>query len=206
MRPSVSVTRRPVLVGVALEAALFGVSLLLGPWWAIHPLNGLQLRAATLLAGLLLTLPPVTLLAVTLRSGRPWAVRLRHTVDDIAATLLPGTGPLALLVLAAAAGVAEETLFRGVLQAAIAPHLGNLVAVVVVGALFGAAHAISAAYVLVATGMGLYLGAVYAMTGNLILPVVIHTTYDCLALLVFRHRVRARHRACGHSAGDGTEL
>lgn len=206
MRPSAGLAHEPVLVGVALEVTLLGASLLLGAWWGIHPLDRVEPGAVWILAGLLLTLPPIVVLVVTLRSRRPWAVRLRHTVDEIAVVLLPRAGPAALLALAGAAGVAEEVLFRGVLQAAAAPLLGNILAVVTVGALFGAAHPVSAAYMLVATGLGFYLGTVYAMTGNLMLPIVIHTAYDCVALLVFRQRVRARDRARARLEHGATEL
>ncbi len=71
-----------------------------------------------------------------------------------------------LLALAVAAGVGEEALFRGLLQTALGERLGPVAAVGLVGALFGAAHAISIAYGVMATALGLYLGAAFALTGQ----------------------------------------
>lgn len=199
------VARRPVAVGIALEVVLFAVALVLGTSWGIRPL-ALHLGAAWWFAGGLLTLPPLVALAVTLRSRSAWAVRLVQVVDDVAEILLARASSLSLVLLAAAAGVAEETLFRGVLQAALSARVGETVAVLVAGVLFGAAHAISVEYAVVATAMGLYLGAAFATTGNLIIPIVIHAIYDCIALLAFHHRVRGRHRAFGPAAEGGREL
>jgi len=72
---------------------------------------------------------------------------------------------LQLLVISALAGIGEEALFRGVVQAAIGqwsglPWLGLLVASV----LFGLAHMITATYAVVAALIGAYLGWLLLLT------------------------------------------
>ena len=93
------------------------------------------------------------------------------------------------------AGFGEELLFRGVFQAATAewtgdflPHspagamVGDGIALVVVAIVFGLMHAVNAAYAVLATVMGLYLGWLWLATGNLAVPIVAHAVYDFLAL------------------------
>lgn len=72
------------------------------------------------------------------------------------------------------AGFAEELLFRGFLQ----PLWGILAA----GIIFGALHAATLGYFLLATGMGLYLGGLFQYTGNLLVPMSVHALYDVFAL------------------------
>jgi hypothetical protein len=49
--------------------------------------------------------------------------------------------------------------------------------------LFGLAHPISRTYVVLATGMGLVLGALYLATGNLLSAIVAHAVYDAVILV-----------------------
>jgi uncharacterized protein len=206
MRRWLSSGSPPAAVGIAVEAALLALAMLLGGWWGIDPWRSAEVSGISLAAGLLFTVPLVALLAFLVRSHALWAVRLTRIVDQVGATLLETAGPISLLLLALAAGVAEETLFRGVLQAAAQAHVGTLAAVILVGALFGTVHMISLAYALIATGMGLYLGAMLAVTGNLFIPIVVHAAYDFAALLFFRHRMQARASATPGAGAARTEL
>jgi membrane protease YdiL (CAAX protease family) len=194
MRLSVKGSVPPALVGVVAEAALLGLALLLARWWGIGLIGHVGIGWPALAASLGLTVPPVALLGVMLRSRSPWALDLVRTVDQLAEHLLERASPLGLLALAVAAGAGEEALFRGVLQTAVQTPLGPVAAVGLVGALFGAVHAISIAYALIAAGMGVYLGTIFAATGNLLIPVIVHASYDLVALLVFRRRIKARKR------------
>ena len=82
------------------------------------------------------------------------------------------------------AGIGEELLFRGVLQPALAAHLPTWIAVVAVGTLFGLAHWLTAAYAVLAGIVGIYLGALFALSGNLLVPIAAHACYDLVALFV----------------------
>lgn len=89
-----------------------------------------------------------------------------------------------VMLLAAAAGLGEEILFRGVLQ----PIAG----IVITSLLFGLLHALSVTYFLLATLMSFYFGWLYEATDqNLLAPIVVHWLYDAVALFLFRRRFKA---------------
>ncbi|MDO3377495.1 CPBP family intramembrane glutamic endopeptidase [Geoalkalibacter halelectricus] len=72
------------------------------------------------------------------------------------------------------AGISEELLFRGLLQ----PGLGILAASLI----FGALHALTWGYFILATLVGFFLGALFLATDNLLVPMAVHTLYDVFAL------------------------
>lgn len=72
------------------------------------------------------------------------------------------------------AGFSEELLFRGFLQ----PQTGIAAASLI----FGALHAVTFGYFLLASAMGFYLGWLYQFSGNLLVPIAVHALYDIFAL------------------------
>jgi uncharacterized protein len=133
--------------------------------------------------------------AVPFLAGLVWVDRhpvglletLTRTVHDDVVPLFRGTGVVGLLVIACAAGVGEELLFRGFLQQALADWwdapAGPWIAWVVASVVFGACHSLCAAYAVIATVMGLALGGLWLATGHLVAPMTMHAVYDGLALL-----------------------
>ena len=86
-----------------------------------------------------------------------------------------------LLGVAALAGLGEELFFRGVLQ----DELGIWIA----SAIFGLPHGPSRELwplAVWATGMGVFLGALYQASGNLFVPALAHALYDGAALIYVR--------------------
>ncbi len=96
-----------------------------------------------------------------------------------------------LALIAMLAGLAEELLFRGVVQVALARVLPEGGALVVASAAFGLAHFVTPTYAVLAAVAGLYLGALYLLQGSLLVPVIAHALYDFLALLYLVRRFRA---------------
>jgi len=97
-----------------------------------------------------------------------------------------GAGVWAALVTA----VAEETLFRGLLFRALSATLGTWLALLVTAALFGAAHAFNPGATLtssaaIALEAGILLGAAYAWTRRLWLPVGVHAGWNFAEATVF---------------------
>jgi membrane protease YdiL (CAAX protease family) len=87
-----------------------------------------------------------------------------------------------ILLVSALAGVAEELLFRGVLQ----PLIGLLPA----SAIFGAVHVGGRGFVgygIWAACIGAFFGWLMNITGGLTAPVVAHAVYDALALAYVRY-------------------
>ncbi|MDP4548500.1 MAG: CPBP family intramembrane glutamic endopeptidase [Marinobacter sp.] len=87
-----------------------------------------------------------------------------------------------LVLLSLLAGVGEELLFRGAIQGWLLQHTGPWTSVMAASLLFGLVHYVSLTYFVMATGLGLILGASYQLSGSLIMVMVWHAVYDILAL------------------------
>lgn len=101
--------------------------------------------------------------------------------DDVVFPIVRRASVVELLAAAALAGLAEELLFRGLLQ----PRIGLVAASLV----FGLAHGPSRALLplgLWASAVGLFFGLLYRATGNLAPPILVHALYDAVALLAVR--------------------
>ncbi len=168
------------------EGSLIIVAMLLG-WIAdINPFAYLAFSEQALLYGLLGTLPLFVFFLVL------QTVRLQ-AFQRITRILLETLGPLLqkcnwadLMVLAAIAGVAEEVLFRGVLQPWMEASWGMNAGLVFSSILFGMVHAVTPLYAILATLVSVYLGLSmdYGGERNLLTPIIIHALYDFLAFLV----------------------
>jgi len=88
----------------------------------------------------------------------------------------------ALVLLSLLAGVGEELLFRGAVQGWLLQHTGPWTSVIAASLLFGLVHYVSLTYFIMATGLGLILGAGYQLSGSLAMVMVWHAIYDILAL------------------------
>lgn len=96
-----------------------------------------------------------------------------------------------LLLVSLLAGLGEEALFRDLLQGVLSRLWGTEPALVLASVLFGLLHAISPAYALLATLMGMWLGLLYLVTDNLLAPILAHAFYDA-ALLIYLTRLRRK--------------
>lgn len=86
---------------------------------------------------------------------------------------------------------AEELLFRGVVQGSLRRAYGVVPAVGLAGAVFGVVHVIAlgpggsvTATILVIVALGVVLGAVYELAGNVLVPIAIHALWNVLSFLV----------------------
>ncbi len=184
-----------------IQAALFEASLaflavLLG--WIVDqsPLATLKINLYSVQLGTLAVLPLLGLLLACERIRWRPVQEVCRVLDDLIVPMFKNWSWAELAGISFLAGVGEEMLFRGVLQAATAewtgdflPHspagamAGNWIALVAVAIVFGLLHAVSAGYAVLATLMGLYLGWLWMVTDNLAVPIVAHAVYDFLALL-----------------------
>ncbi len=99
--------------------------------------------------------------------------------------------PARIVIMAVSAGIAEELLFRGVVQSWIAGFVPVIFALVLSNVLFGMLHMRTLLYAVIAGLVGVYLGGLYVLTGNLLAPMTVHVLYDMAALEYTR---RAVHR------------
>lgn len=198
------------LTAVLFEGALGGVALLLG--WAVGP----SARALVpelipsnpwpilggIFYGCLAAIP--VLLVIELIRRIPWEPirELERLTDDGMIKALLQLRPAELIVISICAGIGEELLFRGWLMswlaegAAVSPTtpapVAMGVALVVSSIVFGLFHPITRLYVVLATLMGLYFGALLIYTENLLVPISAHATYDAVQLIMTARQERAK--------------
>lgn len=88
-----------------------------------------------------------------------------------------------MAAIALISGVAEEIIFRGVVFRIVEESAGTLVALLVSGAIFGGLHGVNPhatwfSSMAIAIEAGILLGAAYAYTGNLWLPIGLHAAWN----------------------------
>ncbi|MGY8769192.1 MAG: CPBP family intramembrane glutamic endopeptidase [Pirellulales bacterium] len=103
-----------------------------------------------------------------------------------------------LAVIALAAGVGEEALFRGLLQPWFIALIGSgsspMFGILLASILFGLVHYVTMEYAILATVMGLYFGLLFWMSGDLIVPITVHFLYDWYALVYLRNKYNQNNR------------
>ncbi|WP_394837796.1 CPBP family intramembrane metalloprotease [Pendulispora rubella] len=171
-------------VYLVLAAAGAGVSLALGqspvtmpPWLPIGPETGIwaSLAMGACLAG-------ATIVATRFVVSRfTWARALHVELRPVVRRLRGSS----IAAMALASGIAEEILFRGAFLQAV----GGVFGLVVSSVAFGALHQVRGArwvWAGWATIMGLLLGSVFALTGNLAGPIAAHVVINAVNLRFLR--------------------
>ena len=188
--PSKSTEPRFLRLAIAGEAGLLVLAWALGRWLNVSPLQELHFRVGGLLWGLMATVPLLLGLWWMLNSSLASIRRLVELVVTQRGPLLDSQTIVGLAALACIAGIAEEVLFRGLIQPGLTPWLTTWGALLVTSVLFGLVHFASRAYAAFATVMGMYLGALLLMVDNLLAPIVTHGVYDFVALIYVARRYR----------------
>lgn len=179
----------PVAMGVA---AVLGISnfgfgpLPTGPELTTTPMT-------SIIRGILLTAPLGGMVYVLDLIENRWNIRALQDVTKatnqsvlrvLGGKFLPIVGLLYATALGVAAGVGEELFFRGVIQYKLSCFFhDDMVALAVSSVIFGALHAVTPLYALLATLAGGYFGWIYQVSdNNLVVPIVTHAVYDIAAL------------------------
>jgi hypothetical protein len=150
----------------------------------VQPFARFELTASSLLLGLLATAPLLFGLRWSLHTQWPPIARLVRFMRDRLRPLFVGCSMVELVTLALLAGVAEEALFRGVVQLGTSRWLTPGEGLMIASLLFGLVHFLTISYAALATLVGLYLGGLLLISGNLLVPIVVHAVYDLIALVV----------------------
>ena len=167
------------------------IALGLGRLGGISAFERLRLDVEGVAAGIAGALPMLALLLWCLRTTWGPMRRLVALVEERLGPYLADASAGGLAVLALLAGLGEELLFRGVIQAWLAERTSLWLAVAAASLVFGAGHWLSASYAVVASLIGAYLGTLFLVSDNLLIPIVAHATYDVVALLVLARRAGA---------------
>ena len=175
-----------VLAGTVLFGLVaYGLSFLLGTPFGPQ----IQFSLDDIFIGIIATLPPVVFLWWFSNTDLPTFVEFRHSQIEFFADIgFQFTRPR-ILAMAVGAGVCEELLFRGVFQPWLASFSPVLFAIIVSNIVFGFLHMRTLLSALIAGGVGIYFGLLYAFNGNLIAPMIAHGLYDAVALEYTRRAV-----------------
>jgi uncharacterized protein len=188
----------PVAAAV-FEGSLVPVAIGLGWLLRSPPLATLRLDWRAALIGVAATAVPLALFWLCMKC--PWRplAEIARITDEMLVPLFRDCRLVELAVIAALAGIGEEMLFRGVIQAAAAQEIGGQRgvwgALAVTSVLFGLLHPITPTYAILAGLVGLYLGGLWLASGNLLTSIVAHGVYDFLALTYLVKARDSRSRA-----------
>ena len=139
----------------------------------------------TILLGM--ALGTVSYLIVAFLTRLPVGKSLRSACKELR-PLFKDTSYFQLFMLAVAAGIGEEILFRGFLQQWLLSFMTAEAAIILAAVLFGMLHFASFGYFVLTTLLGAGLGVVYYLTNSLLLIIVWHAFYDLLAIWVLSRR------------------
>ncbi|MCZ7639496.1 MAG: CPBP family intramembrane metalloprotease [Verrucomicrobia bacterium] len=173
-------------LGCVFETLLGLGALALGLWLDVRWRELWVLSPANAAAGVAFAVPLLAFFGWAMHSRLRPLAQIRELLDERFVPLLGywSVGQIALISLLA--GIGEEALFRGSLQAGLTPALGPLVAGALAAVAFGLGHAITPAYVGLAMLVGALLGWEAHVTGGLLAPSLTHALYDFVALLYLR--------------------
>jgi membrane protease YdiL (CAAX protease family) len=180
--------------GIILEAVLVGIAAIVGiivfgepfPFTLIidsHSLWESVLATVPIIAYMLFSLSPVAELIPPLR-------RIYEFLKTLMGRSIAESRAWQLVLLGLAAGIGEETLFRGVLQPWMTDLTSPWTAIIITSIVFGLLHAMTPMYFVVATAISLYFGWIMLKTDNLLVPVLAHGLYDVVGFLVLRWKFR----------------
>ncbi len=192
-----------VWVAVLFEGGLGFIAAGLGWWIEQRPVETFHWSVGAAALGVAVSLPLLIVFVLCTRLPLAPFVRIQRLCEEVVRPLFAGCSVSDLAAISLMAGIGEEVLFRGVLQAAFSRWFGVWVGVSLASVLFGLLHLITPAYALMVTAMGAYLGCVWLVSDNLLTVIVAHAVYDFLALLYLVHGPgRAPAPSTGASSDD----
>jgi uncharacterized protein len=186
-----------IILAIFFEFGLALLSLILGWLLGRPPLARFQWSSNAALWGILATIPLVLMFLGMLRWPIGPLARVRELCDNEVVPLMKGSALSDLALYSISAGVGEEMLFRGVLQATLIGWLhfwlgdwgGTACGVGLASLIFGICHPISLTYAVSAAILGVYFGTLWILTGNLLTVMVTHALYD-FAVIAYLLRIR----------------
>jgi uncharacterized protein len=183
-----------IIFAVFFEAGLAPFSLLLG-WLVGHqPLEGFVWSGRDALWGAAAAVPIIAMFLAMFRWPVGPLARVKEFCEQDVVPLFEDSDWSELALISLSAGVGEEMLFRGVLQATLMDWFGVGWGLSLASILFGVLHPISIGYIVFAGFLGFYLGGIWIYNGNLLTVMVTHAVHDFVAL-GYLIRLRTRKRA-----------
>lgn len=174
----------PLGMALACEVGLGVTALAVGQMVGFWPLDRFAWSVLAVGQGLLATVPLVIAMWLATRWPIGPLKALGELVRDLIVPIFAGVPRWQLAIISSAAGWGEEVLFRGLIQAGAESQTDSPgFALILASVIFGLAHPLSTAYVVMAAAIGAYLGWLFIATDNLLPAIVAHAAYDFVALL-----------------------
>ena len=163
-----------------------------GPADVVDRLTRPELLSRDLIWGIAATLPMFAMAWLVERSRWRPLRYLRLVVHKLVVSAFSDCSTWQIALVSMLAGFGEELFFRGIMLDALRGNGGMTwivaVALLVSSLLFGLAHAMTRAYLVLATLIGLYLGGLLLLSESLLVPMMTHAVYDFVLLEYFLGR------------------
>lgn len=183
-----------MIIALLVEGITMALAVILARYYNIDllPLSGNFIRDTLIgAAGAFLPFCFFVFLMSEKTKDISWFRSIRKIVTNDIKAIFLNAELIDIIIIALIAGIAEEMLFRGVLQV----RFGIVTASIV----FGLLHYISPAYVIIAALMGLYMGAFYYFSNSLLVPIQIHFLYDLAALIYLKYCITDKKQEMAES-------
>lgn len=195
-------------VAAIVQGGILVLALVLGWFVGVNPWAGIRWDVRSVVWGIGATVPMFVLFVAVWRLPIPAFERVYGIVLELLGELLSKCRWYDFVLLAIAAGLCEELLFRGVLQVWLTDVTGSLWAALLISNLmFAAAHLITPTYALLAGIIGVYLGWVmhFVEPPNLLVPLLAHTLYDFVGFVFIAVAWKQRQRQRQRELADGED-
>lgn len=167
------------------ELVIGGCAFLIGWICGINPLGLFQWSWFDAVLGIGVAVGVVLVLIGLIYCEHRKTLNFIRDTKKLLQRMIFGWGPIEFCIISLSAGIGEELFFRGLIQSGLTDLLGGWLGVFIASIAFGMVHWLNNYYFICASIMGAFLGFLYQYTGNLLVPIICHTVYDFLVLLLF---------------------
>ncbi len=166
---------------VGFELGFGIIAIILSFFLNIPSLSRIHFSLKDVALSLLFVIPPLFLFWGLFKVNFIATNKIKKLLIEIA-KLFKDISTLGLGLISIAAGLGEELLFRAVIQGTLSENIGSLFGIIIASTLFGLCHIVTITYAIITTIMGFYLGLLFLSFENLIVPILVHSVYDFIAL------------------------
>lgn len=179
--------KRLIMLVLIIEILLFLFALIWSYIAKINPFFSIYYNFADIIfalaAGIIFLI--INFLAINVLSGFiPFFKSLKKSYQEISAIAVNITIPGAL-VIAVISGFVEEIFFRGILQ----QQFGIIIASIVFG-IFHISNIKMLSYSIYTVFVGFYMGLLFLVSGNLLVPILVHIINNFIALPYMKYHYK----------------
>jgi len=181
-------SRRLVVVGIIFEGGLVFVAIVLA--WILglpQPAQYISLDAMAIGWGIIASVPMLLMMLLMVHTRLAVFANALRVIEEQILPVVRRWTIWEMAILSILAGIGEELLIRGVVQVALGGQdeswVGITTGVLGSGFVFGLLHLLNVTYAMIAAAYGVYLGSVWLVSDNLLVPILAHAVYDFFAML-----------------------